>query len=437
MLKNKLLLPVVALLSLTACSSQDILGSSSSIDSFINSNPITEEHRLNNPNKAFNNKHQSLNEEYVSSVKEFALDFYSVVADDKNAIFSPLSIATCYSMLYEGALENSKAELEKMLHYSGNFNHLEEIKKMLLNNALEDKESELYLDLNQSMWIDNSFKDRISKSYVEKLEDYYFAEAYKGWLESDEMHGYLADYINEKTRGFLNVKKEVFKDYAGILWLLNTIYLKTQWSKQFDDGLNKKDNFQNIDGSKKEVTFMNKTEEASYFKTENYMISSIPLKGNMNFTVLLPNEGTDYQKVLTDKSAVSAMIEYYNTRNHIGAEISYKVPQFKVQTSYELNEVLPNLGVVEIFDDDRANLTGLADIPGKGNMYVERSKHEAGIEVGNEGLEAAAYTIIEVDEKSAAPSQSEKIKFVLDHPFSYVITSRDGLPLFMGTVNNL
>ena len=70
----------------------------------------------------------------------------------------------------------------------------------------------------------------------------------------------------------------------------------------------------------------------------------------------------------------------------------------------------------------------------KGNLYVERSRHEAGIEVNNDGTEAAAYTVIEVDEKAVAYPE-DRVNFICNRPFTYLINTSDGLPLFMGTVN--
>ena len=438
-MSKKFLLPIIALMSISACSSNNAVTSSFAPNQSIINDPVFVDHRLNEPNKSFNSVHQALNEEYVSSLKAFSQDFYKAIYSADNAVFSPLSIATCYSMLYDGALEETKEELKAMLHYNDNFNHLEEIQKMLLNTAINDEDNGTYLDLAQSLWIHNKFKDRINKDYFKKMQDYYFAEAYQGVLESEEMHKMLADYINAKTNGFLDVDKDTFKDYEGILWLLNTIYLKAKWVEAFPKENDRTKKFNNIDGTgNAKVDFMNNTFYSSYYKTENYMISSLPYYHGFTMTILLPNEGVDYAKVLKDEAAISAMVEYYNTRNHMPATISYSIPKFKVQKSYELKEVLPNLGVELCFDDDKANLFGLVqDGAAKGNLYVERSKHEAGIEVNNDGTEAAAYTIIEIDEKAASMPEPSDVNFVCDHPFAYIINTNDGLPLFMGTVNAL
>ena len=434
-MSKKFLLPIIALMSISACSGNNAVDTSISPNQSIINDPVFVDHRLNKPEKTFNSNHQTLDEGYVASLKAFSEDFYFKVNNSDNQIFSPISIATCYSMLYDGALEETKKELKNVLHYDDSFNHLTEIQKMLLNTAIDDPDSGTYLDLAQSLWIHSQkFADRINQDYFTKMQDYYFAEAYQGILESKEMHKMLADYINAKTHNFLNVKEDDFKEYGGVLWLLNTIYLKAKWSQAFPLENDMSKLFHNLDGTTTRKDFMVNDVYSSYYKADNYMISTLPYYKGLSMTILLPNEGVDYAKVLNDKSAISAMVEYYNTRNHMPATITYQIPKFKTQVSYDLTEVMPKLGAVLCFDDNRANLFGLVTEPAKGLLYVERSKHEAGIEVNNDGTEAAAYTIIEIDEKAAMPHQNE-VTFICDRPFAYIINTSDGLPLFMGTVN--
>ena len=427
MFKNKFLLPVIALLSLSACSGNNVISSVNPI----NDDPAFKAHEITKPQRTFNNKHQNLSFNYVESLKAFSLDFYKVVPEQTNPVFSPISLATCYSMLYDGALEETKEELKNMLHYDDSFNHLEEIQKMLLNTAINNKNTTL--DMAQSLWIHDRFANNLNEEYFNNIQDYYFAEAYQGILESDVMHRMLADYINTKTHDFLKVKKETFDEYEGILWLLNTIYLKSTWINTFPEKENYKSAFLNIDKSSADnVEYMHHEFESNYYKADNYMISSIPYCDNLSMTILLPNEGTDYKKVLNDETALNDLLNYYNSRNHMTDDVTYVLPKFKTQSAYDLIEILPELGIEYAIDPDKANLFGLCkEIPDV-NLYVKRSRHEAGIEVKNDGTVAAAYTIIEVDEK-AAPAPS--IRFVCDRPFTYIINTNDGLPLFMGTVN--
>ena len=449
MLKTKLLLPVIAILVTASCSPRsgviiDPSKSSTSTSNYQNHSSYNA-FILNSPKKAFNSGN-NVNEPsaaYINSLNTLSQDFYKKLFDEDNKIYSTISIANCFSMLLEGAKENSKAELEAFLHYDDSFNHLDEIKNTLLRNAINDEKNETYLDISQSFWTDSEFKrDQIKQTYIDTLTNYYFAEAFNGDLKSDAMHGALADYINDKTRGFLNVKKEDFKDFAGVLWLLNTVYLKSQWAEAFKESSNRKGNFSNLNNTEKEVTFMHKSDEyRSYYKRDNYMVSYIPLNHGLCFNVLLPNKNSNYKSVLTNEQALSDLHNFTSLRRNRqtqSATVNFKVPQFKIQKSIDLSTLLPQMGVVDIFDPDFANLRDIATLKPNENLYVSKAKHEAGIELKNEGLEAAAYTIIEVSKATSVQNPDITfIDFFMDRPFAYTITNEDGIALFTGVVTNL
>ena len=446
MFKTKLLLPVIAVLTTASCSPSggfviDPSKSSTSTSNYENHDSYNA-FMLNAPKKAFNSSDaEKPNQAYVDSLNSLSKDLYNKLFDDDNKIYSTISIANCFSMLYEGAKEESKAELESFLHYDGSFNHREEIKKTLLRNAIDDKKLETYLDITQSFWSDTSFRDDLKQTYIDTLTNYYFAEAFNGDLSSDAMHGALADYINDKTRGFLNVKKDDFKDFGGVLWLLNTIYLKSQWSEVFQESANIKDEFTNLDTSKKEVTFMRKSEEGMYQKKDTYVIASLPMRYGLCFNVLLPNKDSNYKNVLTNETALNDLhnfTSYKHSKDSVGATINFKVPQFKIQKSIDLTSLLQKMGVNYIFDRDLANLRDIANLKPNENLFVSKAKHEAGIELKNEGLEAAAYTIIEVSKATSVdPGPMKYIDFFMDRPFAYTVTNQDGIALFTGVVTNL
>ena len=56
------------------------------------------------------------------------------------------------------------------------------------------------------------------------------------------------------------------------------------------------------------------------------------------------------------------------------------------------------------------------------------------MKIDEDGCEAAAYTVLDV-EATAMLGPEEEIDFTLDKPFVFAITGIDGLPLFIGLVN--
>ena len=74
-----------------------------------------------------------------------------------------------------------------------------------------------------------------------------------------------------------------------------------------------------------------------------------------------------------------------------------------------------------------------AAVAGKGIPDIPDA-HAARTAIDEEGVTAAAYTLISIEATSAAVPEDE-IDFVLDRPFLFAVTGSDGLPLFTGIVN--
>ena len=68
------------------------------------------------------------------------------------------------------------------------------------------------------------------------------------------------------------------------------------------------------------------------------------------------------------------------------------------------------------------------------SLALTQAKHAARVKIDEDGCEAAAYTVLGV-EATAMLGPEEEIDFTLDEPFVFAITGIDGLPLFVGLVN--
>lgn len=414
---------LASLMVLTACGSQTSYAHQ----------PVKLDHQINSPNKLYNTSNSvKLGEKYVKSLQDFALDFYSITDTTENNVFSPLSIATCFSMLGDGSANKTKEEINKMLHYDGSFEYLEDIKNMLARCAIDDPDEDIYLDVSQSVW--TSEDESIKQEYVDKLTNYYYAEAYDGVpFANDEAKQLIADWINQKTKDFLNVKKEQFKDLNILtkLVLLNALYAKSPWGidKLFPVNNNFIHEFTNRDGSKSTKDFMNgEIDNHTYYETEKYVISSLPFKRDMQINFLLPNEGEE--NILSDKEAIANLINYDKLTEREKATVKWRVPKFKITKNYDLIEYLGKLGLEETLSTS-PDFSAMSDLP-RGYLYVKSAQHGAGIELDNKGVKAAAYTYVHVAPKSAPPSG---IEITLDRPFAYFLTTSEGLPLMLGTIN--
>lgn len=181
---------------------------------------------------------------------------------------------------------------------------------------------------------------------------------------------------------------------------------------------------------------MSKIEEGLYYSDAELTLASLDLSDGLKVNFLLPNRETDASAILNGEKYLDLLLNQHTLAKTFGS-LNIRLPQFKMMQSIGLVDIMKNLGATDIFDESKANLGNLADLSRtEGNLYVSKSKHEAGIEFTHTGVEAAAYTIIEVTDESAAPS-ADSIEFYLDRPFLFTVTDRIGIPLFVGSVSEL
>ena len=105
------------------------------------------------------------------------------------------------------------------------------------------------------------------------------------------------------------------------------------------------------------------------------------------------------------------------------------------QGEYEADfiKVMQNLGVVDIFDENKADFTNLSS----NNVFINLLKQSAYLKVDEKGAEAAATTIVGGMDASPGPSY-RIIDFNMNRPFAFLIKENStGAILFMGKVTEL
>jgi serpin B len=109
--------------------------------------------------------------------------------------------------------------------------------------------------------------------------------------------------------------------------------------------------------------------------------------------------------------------------------VDLSFPRFRFRTAADLVDILATRGVIDLFDPDKADLSGITDAE---KLYVSGVLHEAFIDVNEKGTEAAAATAI-VIRASAAPARP--VELVVDRPFFFVLRDLEtNAVLFLGRV---
>ena len=107
-------------------------------------------------------------------------------------------------------------------------------------------------------------------------------------------------------------------------------------------------------------------------------------------------------------------------------EVEVFLPRFTLEESYDMEEVLRDLGMTDAFQEARADFSGMSSRRG---LHLSRVVHKSFVEVTEEGTEAAAATgaVVMMRCLMVVP------RFNADHPFLFFIQhGKTGAILFCG-----
>ena len=146
---------------------------------------------------------------------------------------------------------------------------------------------------------------------------------------------------------------------------------------------------------------------------------------------ILPDKGSSPENLISDGSAIDLALNRGETAEAHYAHVNLSMPKFDTFSDIDLKKQLVKLGVTDIMNEKISDFSPMSDYDG---LFISSAVHSVRIIVDEDGCTASAQTVIQT---GAASMPMETVDFTLDRPFIYIITNRDGLPLFMGTLNNI
>jgi serpin B len=334
------------------------------------------------------------------------------------------------AMTAEGASGETQQKMLKLLGCK-TIEELRGICGAMLETLSIDKDGSS-LALANSIWMTNSLGGvdvTFGGDYMETLADVFRAEANTVDFTQQSTKKQIGDWITEHTRGKIKISEDALDfDEETLAVLINTIYLKDAWADDFYEGATESGTFYGLTGELI-VDYMNRLDRASSIvQGEGYLRYSLPLMRVGRMTFILPDEGVSLSDLLASPESLHALL---TGGESIRADVSVKLPKFKFQDRFDLAEPLKELGIAIAFSDG-ADLSGMSNVPAKISNVIQESY----IGVDENGVEAAAYTMISMRATSFNPVELEKLEFHLTRPFFYAIESFDGTVLFIGTVTN-
>ena len=145
---------------------------------------------------------------------------------------------------------------------------------------------------------------------------------------------------------------------------------------------------------------------------------------------LLPDEGITPEKLLSEDATLDFLLSGGESAESDRYIVNLSIPKFDISSDKRLLEDLKAVGISDVFNVEKADFSPMTD---DGEVALTEAEHAARVAIDEEGVAAAAYTVMQVCGAAAPPDK--KVDFTLDRPFVFAITGEDGLPLFVGVVH--
>ena len=335
----------------------------------------------------------------------FQTNIFSQINNDKsgkNVIISPLSIYQVLSLLSNGAKESTLSEMLSVLG-STSLDELNDINYKILSKISSFSTIDIANDV---------------MTRFKPLENFCsVADKYLAPMESLESVEQINEWCKEKTHGKIEKIIEQLSPET-IMILLNAVYFKGEWINQFDKYFTKKLPFYNLSKNEIKVDTMLQIDHFRYFSNKEIQAIELPFqKDFMSAIIILPSEKIEINSFIKNNLAKkNYLTDIINKLDY--AKVHLELPKFEVTFEETLNHVIKKLGMKKIFNSLEADLSGLYNRKG---LFVSQVIHKTYLKVNEEGTEAAAVTLVEVDEASMAGEEEIIHEMKVNSPFLFLL----------------
>ena len=386
--------------------------------------------------------------ELVRGTNGFAFDLYRELLDEGGNVFaSPVSVSVALAMAYAGARGETRTQMREALRYRLDDENLHEAFAQL-QDELDERGEDVAVDTGggydeddepvpfelsvvNAAWgqegypFEQSYLDVLDRHYGGGLREVDYATDAESAREA--INDWVADETGDRVKELL---PEGALDALTRLVLVNAVYFTANWKHPFSESLTDHEPFTALDGSDHEVPMMRENRSWRYAEVDGAQAVELPyVGGEASMLAVLPPEGEfeTYERSF-DGETLAAIVDELDER-----EGTVRLPRFEFAAEFQLKAALRSLGMVDAFDEQKADFGDMARLDETGeNLLIDDVYHDAYVAVDEEGTEAAAATGVVV-RKSSAPA--DPFEFVADRPFLFAIRDRPtDAVLFLGRV---
>ncbi|XP_072366034.1 leukocyte elastase inhibitor-like [Scyliorhinus torazame] len=352
----------------------------------------------------------------------FTLDLFRKLIEENeagNIFFSPFSISTALAMVYLGARNNTASEMAKALHFDQVGDVHSGFEKMQLD--INRADVAYLLKVANRLYGEKSYN--FLEEFCKSTMKFYGAAMLPVDFQTaaDKTREEINKWVEVQTEGKIrDLLAQGSLDSDTRLVLVNAIYFKGSWAAKFDVNYTEEMPFRLNKNESKPVKMMYQTNKFFFRPVPEFKLQILELPyvdNDLSMIILLPDDIMDDStglKQLEQALTLEKLQEWTLPNQMRKPEVDVRLPKFKLEEEYDLIRPLSSLGMRDLFDRSRADLSGMS---GDRDLSVSKVAHKSFVEVNEEGTEAAAATGTIAVTLCYTPPQS----FTADHPFLFFI----------------
>jgi len=343
-----------------------------------------------------------------------------------NLFLSPLSIAMALGMTYNGAAGTTAAAMRTTLELdSMSLDEVNAANRSLIA-LLRGLDPRVRFQLANSIWYDNAFS--VEPAFLDAARTYYDARVEALDFGAPSAAQTINDWVAQQTQGLIPEIVPVPLPADMLMYLINAIYFKGNWTQQFDKARTQPRPFRLADGTSADVPTMTygSKETVRHAETASAVIVDLPYGGQaFSMTIVMPKGSATVEDLVGGLT-----LERWNdwTAGLDSSLAELYLPKFKLKNTLTLNAALAALGM-EVAFTEFANFQRMSPQA----VLISEVRHRTYVNVDEEGTEAAAATSVGI----APTCACEPPPILIDRPFVFALRENlSGTLLFMGVVRD-
>jgi serine protease inhibitor len=356
-------------------------------------------------------------------------------SDSPNVFISPLSASMALAMAMNGADGETWTQMRDVLGFGG----LEEAE---INRAYRDLialllglDAKVQVGIANSVWAAQQGPPLLP-DYQDRVRAHFDAEVRTVDFTDPATRTAMNDWVASATNGRIEEMIEVL-DPSVLVFLLNAVYFKGDWRDRFPRSRTAPAPFTLADGTIRQVDMMDGDVGYRYVVGHGPgAISGVELPYSRDAfaaVAILPPAGMPMAEFVAGLDPVAWADWMAGFDDQADREdtrvpgILVRLPKLEIEWADSLIAPLQRLGMVDAFDDLRADFRRMTGQPG---LFIGEAFQKTFLKVDEEGTEAAAATGIAMP-SSVPPSVT------FDRPFLFAIRERfSGTILFIGVIGD-